>query len=732
MKKLFLALVILLAVSIAGTAQAKELPKLDDGQVIMKWSDFEKILKELLKPEEKPEPKPEEKPVPPVQYTFSSADLKIVIGDGFTSIEAEYSLDVLAEKTWVSVPLGQGSSGIHKVLIDGKAALISGRSGRIEILLLGKGSHRVKTSYTVTAPQNPGPNSIYVPIASIPGAKITLTAPVEISDIAINGAVITDSKKTKSAQNISAISGATQSISLSYTVPTPEALAGDVEKLPSKLYSTVEILVSIADEVTTARANFHYDIKHSPMSRFSIAVPEGYDVVNVTGQGVSGWKIDDENLVVNINYEVQGSYYMQVHLESKREKASGSVVLPEPITIDAERESGFVAVETRSSLEVAIQSMDGIVPIDATELPQSLHNRAKYPILYSFRFGRHPYSGELSVIRHDEVQVLNAAIDTVNLVTLFTDDGKTVTRMIYEIRNNKQQYIKIDLPDKAKVWSAFLDKEPVKPSINKKGQVLMPLKKSGSDGKKISFTVELIYYVPISEMERWGKLNIKFPKADIPASEMLVSLYLPPKYKYWKFEGDLEVAITIMEPELVPLLLDKKTGKSEIKEMKRVPMKKAMKLWSNRALERQNQIEQEIADEIQMYDGSGLSEEDFDDRGAYDKALKPKGPPGSTMLGRRGMLPVKFNVPLRGEIVRLSKLLVMDEAPELTFRYRKKLYFLQSPKTRKAGKVVFSLSAIMALLYLTVRLRKRYRRKPEKPSAPPANTTGSNAGSSSE
>ncbi|GEM_PF-2068804 len=708
MKRVILiALLLAVASYLPGWAQERSLPKLDDGQVIMKWRDFEKILKELLKPLPKePEPEPEPPPTPPVEYSFSSASFDVVIGKGFAKVEADYALDVLVDKKWITVPLGRTTSGIYKVLLDGKPALVSNYGGSISTLLLGKSAHRLHVSYTVTASQNPGPNSFQVPVASVPGATITLVAPSELSDIGIIGAVITNAGKSKEAWNIRAIAGATQNLNVSYAVPVPEALAAAAEKIPTKLYSSMELLVSIADEVTSVNAYFNYDIKHSPLSRFSVAVPDGYDVVNVFGQGTSGWKVDDGKLNVSVNYEVKGSYVLRVEFESKRESASGAVVIPEPKTIDAERESGFVAVETRSSLEVAIDTLDGLVPIDATELPLPLRRRARYPILYSFRFGRHPYAGSLSVTRHEEVEVLTAAIDTVNLVTLFTKDGKSVTRMIYEIRNNKKQYLKIDLPKNAKIWSAYLDDEPVKPSKNNKGQTLIPLKKSGSGDKKVSFTVELIYYSPIDEIKKRGKLKITFPKADIPASEMLLSLYLPPKYKYKDFEGDLEETVT------EPVALDKSRIVTEAPVSAPVAGKKKETkgfLYSKRALRRQEQMEMEIADEISL-NAPVVVEDQLRDLGqAVTTPARPTPRPR-----RGGMLPVKFSVPLRGTVKRFSKLLVMDEAPELTFRYRKRWKPIPWQRVWLVAKII--VWALVALVFISLirRLFSWSHRKKEK------------------
>lgn len=737
MKRAVMLAAILLAalmMATAGMAQEKELPALEDGQVIMKWGDFEKILKELMKPEAVEEE--EEELEPPADYSFRSAAFDVSIGKGFANIKGEYALDVLASKRWVMVPVGDSSSGVHDAMIDGSPALLANQ-GNVSVLLLGRAPHKLSVSYTVNAAQNPGPNSFYLTLAQVPGAVITLTAPATLSDLAISGAVITSTEKAGSVQTIKAVAGAMNGLSVSYSVPVVEAPGQVAEKLPLKIYSSLELLLTLSDEVVAANAMFNYDIKHAPVTGFTVSVPAGFSVVNVIGRGVSDrWKVAEGKLEVPVDYEVQGQYTLQVLFEQKREKASGEVTIPETAAIGAERESGFVAVETRDSLEVNVASSEGLTFIDSTETPEAMRSRARYPVLYSFRFGKHPFTAKLSVIRHADVPVLDAAIDTINLVSIFTAEGKSVTRVIYEVRNNKRQYLKLDLPEKAEVWSAYLDDEAVKPATNDQGQVLLPLKKSEAGGDRVSFTVEIIYYAPVAKLEKRGDITTIFPKADVPASEMLVTLYLPPKFKYKNFEGDLDeqkkeevfLASTIMRIEMPTLAVDREGDADSYKEKS---------LYSKRAVDRQMKMEQEIVDELQSQQAAPPPAPAAGPAsGAMNLAQVPdqyQYAEGRT--ASRGMLPVKFNVPLRGDVHRFSKLLVMDEAPKLTFSYHKPnkvwAWFTRVLSDLPWGLIILCLCLLLAALVIFVSLKRHrdaalarvsYISQAPPPPIPPADT----------
>ena len=81
-----------------------------------------------------------------------------------------------------------------------------------------------------------------------------------------------------------------------------------------------------------------------------------------------------------------------------------------------------------------------------------------------------------------------------------------------------------------------------------------------------------------------------------------------------------------------------------------------------------------------------------------------------------GMLPVKFNVPLRGSVHRFMKLLVMNEAPKLSFDYKK----LGKPLPWKIIIPIVIIVLLIVIIYLAARaLRSRPQKQRPAPLAPP-------------
>ena len=123
---------------------------------------------------------------------------------------------------------------------------------------------------------------------------------------------------------------------------------------------------------------------------------------------------------------------------------------------------------------------DGVEEIAVPRLPQQLVNQSAKPLTLGFKYLKHPYRLELDVKKHDKISVPVATINSAHVVTMFTEDGKVVHRLVYQVRNSAKQFLEIQLPDQADVWSVFVNKGPVESSVStdgKKNRLVSLLKK---------------------------------------------------------------------------------------------------------------------------------------------------------------------------------------------------------------------------------------------------------------
>ena len=68
------------------------------------------------------------------------------------------------------------------------------------------------------------------------------------------------------------------------------------------------------------------------------------------------------------------------------------------------------------------------------------------------------------------------------LDSMVTPDGKIMGRTSWYVRNNRRQFMRIDMPADSEIWSVKVAGKAVKPARDESGQVLVPLVRSQSGG----------------------------------------------------------------------------------------------------------------------------------------------------------------------------------------------------------------------------------------------------------
>ncbi|MBL4849518.1 MAG: hypothetical protein JKY65_28645, partial [Planctomycetes bacterium] len=126
-----------------------------------------------------------------------------------------------------------------------------------------------------------------------------------------------------------------------------------------------------------------------------------------------------------------------------------------------------------------------------------------------------------------------------HLESVFTRQGQVRHRIRYRVRNLRLQFLAIELPPEAEVWSVFVADRPRR-LHHRNGQTLVPLpKRSAAD---LSFDVELIYATPPSGELGEGTLESIGPKLvteRVEVQQTYWSVYLPEGFRYSGFKGNL-------------------------------------------------------------------------------------------------------------------------------------------------------------------------------------------------
>src|SRR3989440_125550 len=203
-------------------------------------------------------------------------------------------------------------------------------------------------------------------------------------------------------------------------------------------------------------------------------------------------------------------------------------------SINAERETGGVAVEALGAGEIKDLKFEGLESADATDLGEMVSNRQS-PSLAAFRFrpgdSKLTRSLSLNIARYTPQAVLMANVSEARYQVLISNEGNTLVQARYAVRNNQRNFLKITLPPGATLWSASLAAKAVRPGLSPDGSLLLPLDKARAGEEAPEVAVEVVYLNRGTVWNDKGQFKLALPALDLPVSRTGLLVYHPPLFK---------------------------------------------------------------------------------------------------------------------------------------------------------------------------------------------------------
>jgi hypothetical protein len=542
----------LLAVAHAATTFAQPaLPVVPagDGWVALTIADY-------LKLRDQAHPRPPAPPAPPARATVSDTHYELAAGDGLATGTAELTIDVF-DDGWVEIPLPPslfvraarlGSRPL--VVTDGRSAADGASPGTRRILLSQKGRSVVSLDIAVPIAETTGQASIQLPPAAGGLVRAVLTVPRADVAVAASNGTIVERTTAVDRHRVAAHATPGQLLVLTWRRQRPVLSASQ----PVKLRGTVQHVVGLGEEAAIVTARVTVDVTQGAAGGFALRVPDGLTVNQVQGAHVADWDVQGTTLSVTLLDRVERQVFVVVTGEF-RPPPSGRVEVPLMRLVEAERETGAVAVEVLGAGEVTHHDARGLDPADASELGDLLTGRLS-PAIVAFRYrGDQPGAARgltLELTRYAPQEVLLAAVDAARYRALITEDGKALVEGRLAVRNNQRGFLAMTLPAGATLWSVTVDGRPVRPGTGPQGSVLVPLPKrrGGSDAARV--LVGVMYAASMTAWGASGDVRLTLPALDLPVQQMGLTVRYSPRYRLTPEPSDFHVQAG--EPPLADLL----------------------------------------------------------------------------------------------------------------------------------------------------------------------------------
>ena len=312
---------------------------------------------------------------------------------------------------------------------------------------------------------------------------------------------------------------------------------------------------TLGETLLSGRALVRYDIANAPVKELRVKVPAEFKNVEISGPnirekvvarasrpsdpgGQDARATNGDVWRVELQSPTHGFYVLTVTWDQPRPAKAGTMEITGVSAEGVERETGLLAISVPQSgapLQVSELNAADLQRVDTGDFPDWAGSPDTATAL-AYRYARPGYKLALNVQRFDEAEVLQALVDSAQFTSVVADDGQMMTEMSLSVRNNGRQFLEVELPAGAKVWSAFVAGQPVRPSL-RDGKLLLPIQQSGAgDG---AAAVELTYVGTNAFPRACGTVGFVSPKFDVPLKNAHWEIYLPPDYDYQAFQGTM-------------------------------------------------------------------------------------------------------------------------------------------------------------------------------------------------
>jgi len=498
----------------------------DPERVVMKLEDFLKLY-------ETSRDRPKDPPAPPTPWSLASAryDGRVKFDEGKPTsalFDATMKVDVLAEEGWVKVPLLPATVALRSATIAGKDAAIVLDNGWYTLVTDADGVMDVKVSFAVSVYSAEGASGMAFQLAPSGATTMSLGVPTtENLDFTVAEARVQEEKVVGDMRVVEASVPSTGSLAVTWQREIAESA---VQVDEPRIYAEVYTLVGVGDGLLQATSTVNHTILFAGVEQIKVGIPADMTLLDVRGAGIRDWRVAAGILEVDLNYAAQGAYPLTLELEKVIGSGDVSIEAPIPVPQGVERSKGFVGVEARGNLEIQGGEAVGATSVDVRNLPAAILGITTNPVLLGYKYLGTDAKIPLQVTEHEDVDVLVTLLDQARATTMWTIDGRRMTSVKYQVRNNRKQYLRMTLPAGATLWSASLGGRAVQPAQAADGQVLLPLVRSSALGGSLAaFEVEVVYIEEGTKPSEAGSgtFTATLPSVDVPATYVAWTVFTP-------------------------------------------------------------------------------------------------------------------------------------------------------------------------------------------------------------
>jgi len=467
---------------------------------------------------------------PPVEATLTRINYDLRISGDFAAGQATLTIDSMKDG-WVRIPI-PSSLLVREARLEGKlVSLVSDGTGSSSKSVVFSQKGRLTFLLDIVLPviTTAANESISLPPAIAGITRASLQLPRQGVEIKLTGGFLSEKSPSQTESKLIAYGRGNEPLVIAWWKKS------DTQRTiqPLRMRGSLNEFVGLGEDSTAIQVEVNAEIIQGAAREIKIQIPDKVTINQVAGAMVADWETKDGELRVSFLEPAEKNARFIIVGET-RSPRDGQIDIPLLRLLNVERETGGLAIEVLGAGEIKRQIPLGLESADPTDLGEIISSRQS-PSLIAFRFrsgdAKATRSLAVNVARYTQEAVLLANIEEARYQVLMSDEGKSLVRARYAVRNNQRNFLKVVLPKDAVVWSAALSGKSVRPGQTPDGSLLLPLQKSRAGEEAPAFAVEILYFKAGNKWDENGKLKLDLPALDLPVSRTGIVYYYPPLYK---------------------------------------------------------------------------------------------------------------------------------------------------------------------------------------------------------
>ncbi len=498
-------------------AQGPQLPDLKNTTLEISWQDF-KALVEASRTAAIPTP------TPPKAAFLRSAEYRGRLQGTILRLNGTLELEVLASG-WVRLPMWNQATVIS---FEGGEALLSPSGAGTEVMVQGPGTFELIVELVIAAPDHPGDNHLDLILPDAPLNVVEIVTGDDIENLEAKNALLVSQQRNRS---FFSLKQGRASLSWRRPFEAEGGAGGEVITPEARVHLTSYQMLEVGEGALGGLLVLDYRIRAAEIASADIKMPDGIEVFEVSAPGLESWKVlrRDADRILHLVFggPVGGDLRVSIGFEGAYDPQEVLIAAPRFKALGIERETGWLTVSAGGA-EVSLKLGDGVLPSDPSELPVDILQLGGNPVA-ACKFSGVPGEIRLGIREHEDAPVLTAVIETLNATTLLLEDGTEALWMDLRIKNNRRQFLRLDLAhEQTEIWSLLVESEPARPKRSD-STILIPLPRGGQE---VSSTISLVLLNRGPALRNFRAVKPSLPHFDVPVIEALWTVFLPSDHRY--------------------------------------------------------------------------------------------------------------------------------------------------------------------------------------------------------